>query len=89
MKNKVIEVLLGLIITFLIIFLLISCYTLNKYTTMSKTIDKRIEERQDNIKEKETKLQTIIKENEKDSKQVEATEKNIQTLKEEIKKYEK
>lgn len=89
MRNKVLEILLTLVIFFAIFMIFATTITINKYTKIANTIDKKIDNTQIKIKEKEEQLKKYTEANKIQKDELDASEKNISTLKEEIKKYEK
>ena len=89
MKDRVVEILLTVIIVFVLILLISSIVILNKYNTIAKNIDKRINDEKIQIKIKEEHLSQIKQENSIKKDQLDNSNKYIDTLKEELKKYEK
>lgn len=89
MKDRVVEILLTVIIVFVLILLISSIVILNKYNTIAKNIDKRINDEKIQIKIKEEHLSQIKQENSIKKDQLDNSSKYIDTLKEELKKYEK
>ena len=64
-------------------------YVTNKYNNISKTIDKKIEDKKESIAKKNDELKQIKEENEKKKLQETNMNKYIQTLEEKVKEYEK
>ena len=89
MKDRVVEILLTVIIVFVLILLISSVVILNKYNNIAKNIDKRINDEKIQIKIKEEHLSQIKQENSIKKDQLDNSSKHIDTLKEELKKYEK
>lgn len=89
MKDRVVEILLTVIIVFVLILLISSVVILNRYNTIAKNIDKRINDEKIQIKIKEEHLSQIKQENSIKKDQLDNSSKHIDTLKEELKKYEK
>ena len=89
MKDRVVEILLTVIIVFVLILLISSIVILNKYNNIAKNIDKRINDEKIQIKIKEEHLSQIKQENSIKKDQLDNSSKYIDTLKEELKKYEK
>ncbi|MBO6145225.1 MAG: hypothetical protein J6O62_00305 [Bacilli bacterium] len=89
MKDRVVEILLTVIIVFVLILLISSIVILNKYNNIAKNIDKRINDEKIQIKIKEEHLSQIKQENSIKKDQLNNSSKYIDTLKEELKKYEK
>ena len=89
MKDRVVEILLTVIIVFVLILLISSIVILNKYNNIAKNIDKRINDEKIQIKIKEEHLSQIKQENSIKKEQLDNSSKYIDTLKEELKKYEK
>ena len=89
MKDRVVEILLTVIIVFVLILLISSIVILNRYNNIAKNIDKRINDEKIQIKIKEEHLSQIKQENSIKKDQLDNSSKHIDTLKEELKKYEK
>lgn len=89
MKEKIVGIILVILITFILFVIISSSITIHKYDEISKTIDKNISLKENDIKIKEKEYKKIKEQNKTNAKQIGNMKNYIDTLKERVKEYEK
>lgn len=89
MKKKFVSIVLSFLIIFILFVIISSNITINKYNRISKTIDKDIIEKENDIRIKNNEYKKLKENNKTIEKQNNNMNNYINTLKEKVKEYEK